>query len=262
MVDFHNHVLAGVDDGARDEAESRAAVERFVACGAQALIATPHFDASLVPQPERFAARMAALDDAWGVLQAWARDALPDLGLARGVELKLDLPDPDCTDERLRLAGGRFVLVEFAAMSVPARSDLPLRSIVDQGFVPVLAHPERYAGFDEELRRARDWKDAGALLQVNAGSLTGRYGERPRHNALLLLADGLADYLCSDYHARGAIATAELLGDATGEGDAYDVLVRANPHRLLQGLDPLPVPEAAPVSWWRRVARAIRSVGA
>ncbi|MGH7444111.1 MAG: tyrosine-protein phosphatase [Longimicrobiales bacterium] len=257
FVDFHNHVLAGVDDGARSEAESRAAVRQLVDAGATGVIATPHFDASLVEQPARFEARLVALDSAWAACADWSAAELPDLQIARGVELKLDVPDPDCSDERLRLAGGRFVLVEFPAMTVPLGSDLLLRAVIEQGFVPVLAHPERYAGFDEALRLARQWKNVGALLQVNAGSLAGRYGERPRHNTMLLLAEGLADYMCSDYHARGLIATTQVLADDVDEGSAWDLLVRTNPERLLQGLDPLPVPALAQPSWWRRMARVI-----
>lgn len=257
FVDFHNHVLAAVDDGARTEEESRAAVRALVDAGATGLIATPHFDASLVEQPARCTARFQAIDTAWAALAEWSATGLPDLRIARGVELKLDVSDPDCTDERLRLAGGRFVLVEFPAMTVPLGSDVPLRAIAEQGYVPVLAHPERYVGFDEGLRRAHQWKNAGALLQVNAGSLSGRYGERPRHNAALLLAEGLADYMCSDYHARGEITTTRVIADGVEEGSAWDVLLRTNPERLLQGTAPLPVPALAQRSWWRRVKRVI-----
>lgn len=257
FVDFHNHVLAGVDDGARSEAESRAALQAFFDAGAEAVIATPHFDASLVDQPERFAERMAALDRAWNALHGWAEDALPKLRLARGVELKLDVPEPDCTDERVRLAGGRFVLVEYAAMTVPIQSERPLRSIVAQGYVPVLAHPERYVGFDTELVRAREWKHAGALLQINAGSLTGRYGERARTNAMLLLGAGLADYLCSDYHARGDITTPAVLDAGTDEAEAFALLSRHNPRRLIEDEAPLAVPALQRRSWWHSVARAL-----
>lgn len=258
FIDFHNHVLAGVDDGARDQEESRAAVRTFVDAGATALVATPHFDGSLTEHAHRLRERMTGIDQAWEALRTWAASALPELRLGRGVELKLDVPEPDCSDERLRLDGGRFILVEFPGMQVPVRSELPLQAIVQQGFTPVLAHPERYGGFDEELRRAHRWKNAGALLQINAGSLTGRYGQRARTNAELLLAAGLADYLCSDFHSRGELATRQLLEDASRNTDTFAFLMRINPRRLLEGQMPLEVPAVSQQNpWWKRFARAM-----
>ncbi len=257
FVDFHNHVLPGVDDGARDVSESRAAVQAFVDAGAQALIATPHVDASLAGQHARLQRRMAAIEAAWDTLLSWADDAYPALQLLRGVELKLDVPDPDCSDPRLRLGGGRFILVEFPALSVPVHSEVPLYHLRSTGYVPVLAHPERYAGFDTELRRAHRWRDAGAFLQVNAGSITGRYGERVRANALRLLEAGLADYVCSDYHARGEIATTNLPGSGTDEAEIFALLSHGNPQRLLEDQEPLPVPPMERQAWWRALVRRL-----
>lgn len=257
FVDFHSHLLVGVDDGARDEEESRGAVRTFIAAGATALVTTPHFDGSLTEQPERMRERMSGLDRAWDALRTWVEQEVPSLRIGRGVELKLDVPEPDCSDERLRIDGGRFVLVEFPGMQVPVRSELPLQAIVRQGFTPVLAHPERYGGFDEELSRARRWKNAGALLQMNAGSLTGRYGQRARRNAELLLEAGMADYLCSDFHARGELATQQVLEAADHEAETLALLTRANPQRLLDGEMPLAVPAVSQHPWWKRVARAM-----
>jgi protein-tyrosine phosphatase len=258
FVDFHSHLLAGVDDGARDEEESRAAVGTFRAAGATALVTTPHFDGSLTGQPERMRERMSALDEAWEALRAWVEQEVPELRIGRGVELKLDVPEPDCSDPRVRLDGGRFVLVEFPGMQVPVRSELPLQAIARQGFTPVLAHPERYGGFDEELKRAHRWKNAGALLQINAGSLTGRYGQRARGNAELLLGAGLADFLCSDFHARGELATQQVLETADRDAEIFALLTRVNPQRLLDGELPIAVPAVSQGPWWKRVARAIR----
>lgn len=257
FVDFHNHVLAGVDDGARGVEESREAVRHFVAAGAIGLVATPHFDGSLIEQPQRMRERMSGIDLAWDALRTWAAAELPALRIGRGVELKLDVPEPDCSDARVRLDGGKFVLVEFPGMQVPVRSELPLQAIGRQGYTPVLAHPERYRGFDEELHRAHRWKNAGALLQVNAGSLTGRYGQRARHNAELLLEAGLADFLCSDYHARGELATQLVLEAADRMAETFALLTRVNPQRLLDGEMPLAVPPVAQNPWWRRFARAM-----
>lgn len=258
FVDFHCHVLPAIDDGARDPEQSRAAMRAFGAAGAAAVVATPHFDASLVDQPERFDGRMARIDDAFAALQAWSRVHVPALALHRGVELKLDVPEPCADDARLRLAGGPFVLVEFPGLTVPVQSVRPLSHLRAMGYWPILAHPERYGGFDSGLRHARAWKDAGALLQVNAGSILGAYGPEAQRNADALLVEGLADYVCSDYHGRREIATAELLANVSpDEYGLQDVLVRVNPQRMLEGEGPLPVAPVQRRRWWQQVTRAL-----
>ena len=107
-----------------------------------------------------------------------------------------------------------------------------------------------------------EWKDNGAFLQVNGPSLLGRYGEAPRLISFELLRRGWVDYLCSDYHARGAPLVADYR--ALLETDASEqahTLTESNPSRLLDGLAPLPVPQL-PVqrrTVWTRVAAMFRS---
>jgi protein-tyrosine phosphatase len=205
LFDIHNHVIPGVDDGARDAAEAVAALRRLADAGATAVLTTPHFDGSLTLDPARQRARLDALDRGWATLMA-APD-LPELELYRGVEIMLDVPDPRPTDERVRIAGGPFVLVEFPHMTIPPGATRPLETLRAADLIPVLAHPERYHGGgpsrEDLVAAAHRWRSAGAYLHVNGPSLVGRYGDAPRNRAVALLEAGLIDYLGSDYHARG-----------------------------------------------------------
>src|SRR5690606_33528679 len=136
-------------------------------------------------EPARLARRLDEIDGGRAKLDACAAET--GVAVHGGVELKLDVPEVDLSDPRLRLGGSRAVLVEFPFMSVPPRSAPVLSAIRQGGYVPVLAHPERYVGFDPGLNTARAWLDAGAVLQVNVGSLTGRYGPEARRFAFALL---------------------------------------------------------------------------
>jgi protein-tyrosine phosphatase len=260
LVDVHNHVVPGVDDGARDEVEAVAALERLVAEGATAVLTTPHFRGSLTLAPAIQAQRLAELDRGWERLLA--APGLPPVELFRGAEILLDLPEPQPDDERVRIAGGPFVLVEFPYMAVPPSATRPLEWLRSAGWVPVLAHPERYdgAGTSKEavVASARRWRDAGAYLQVNGPSLLGRYGDGPRRRAAALLEAGLVDYFGSDYHSRGEpmiddYRTAMLQG---GHQDAWTLLTQTNPSRMIQGQPPLPVPAVTlSRSWLDRLRR-------
>lgn len=258
-TDFHNHVIPGVDDGARDETESRSAVAAMAAQGITRIVATPHLDGSLTLDPAELTARLDQLDAGWARLTA----AIPADGgvrLDRGAEVKLDAPEVELSDPRLRLAGSNTVLVEFAHFTVPPRSEEALSRIVRAGYQPLLAHPERYHGVDPELRVVRSWLDAGAYLQVNAGSVLGRHGERAEKLAMRLLAGGWVHCMASDYHARGEPDTAAaraLLESWDGEEQA-GLLFEENPGRLLEDRGCLPAPPlTAPRSLRHRLKRWI-----
>jgi protein-tyrosine phosphatase len=262
MVDFHNHVMPGVDDGAQDLEESLEALRQMSAEGITELIATPHVDGSLtVGEPTALTARLAELDEAYADLHAAVAERGDLPRLQRGVELKLDTPQPDVSDPRLRLAGTAFVLTEFPFMSVPPQSARAIRWLRSEGWIPIVAHPERYRGIENNIATIESWRQAGAYLQVNCGSLLGRYGTEPRRVALMLLKRGWIDYLASDHHARGTLphrATRELL-EKLGGGEQAHLLLVTNPRRLLEGEAPLPIqPLAMRTAFWSRLAEVFR----
>ena len=144
-------------------------------------------------------------------------------------------------------------------MMVPPNSQDVLARIRAGGWTPVLAHPERYAGVNPMLGIARACREAGAVLQLNAGSLLARYGEDARRGAAALLERGWVHCVASDYHARGRVRLAELTALLAEHGGAEQarLLTEVNPAQILEGEPPIPV---APVrlrraGFWARVMR-------
>lgn len=222
--------------------ESRAALSSLRDSGVTLIVTTPHLRGSLTRDAKPLAERLAELDAGWARLQKIAAEEFPDLRVERGTEVMLDVPDPDVSDERVRLAGGRFVLFEFPHMTVPPQSISVLSELRMQGWYPVLAHPERYLGVQLEL--VGEWRRVGAHMQVNGRSLLGSYGPDSRNMALDMLRCGWADYLASDYHARGRPgirALREWLQEHGGQEQAC-LLMETNPGRLARGEAPLQVP--------------------
>lgn len=259
MIDLHCHLIPGVDDGAAGIEETRAALKLMHAHGVRALVATPHLDASATLRADRFSAELDRIDSGWRALHELVTAELPDFRVERGAEVMLDVRGPNLSDPRVRLAGTEFVLLEFPYMAVPRNSAAAIGELRADGWVPVIAHPERYAGADDPLETAKAWRKAGGLLQLNGGSLLGRYGPRARDVAWRLLRQGLADYLSSDYHARGRYSIADVrlrLSESAGEEQAR-LLMEVNPERLLANLPPDPVPPLPepPPSRWRRLLR-------
>jgi tyrosine-protein phosphatase YwqE len=249
ITDFHSHLVPGVDDGAREPEDSAAALGRFRAEGATQIITTPHFMASLTLDAPKLEARLAELDAGWAslreVVAADAARAGSALRVERGAEVMLDVLNPDLSDERLRLAGGSFVLVEYPMLRLPpVNADVALSGLRDRGWNPVVAHPERYRNLEPSLAELATFRRAGAFMQVNAGSLFGDYGKTAAGHARRILAAGEADYVASDYHARGEPGLQRFvraMQDA-GFGEQAELLTMTNPARLLAGEPPLRVP--------------------
>ena len=260
VVDFHNHVIPAVDDGAQTATEATEALNAFADDGVTTVVATPHVDASITLREDALSDRMAALDFGYIELQRISRE-VGRVRIERGVELLLDVPEPNLSDPRLRLGGGKFFLMEFPFMMVPPQSARVIKSISESGFKPIIAHPERYHGFAHEIDLAGEWKTQGALLQVNGGSLLGRYGAEARRIAFELLERGWVDYLCSDYHARGATLVADYraLLEKMEATEQVHTLMETNPRRMLEGSEPLPVaPLRGKPTLWTRMTGLFR----
>lgn len=257
MTDIHSHLIPGVDDGAATAEQAVEGVRAMWEQGVTTVVATPHLSGALTRVPERLEARLAELDAGWAVLRGAARAGSPGVRLERGVELMLDTPAPDLSDPRLRLAGSRFVLLEFAGMMVPPAVGEALRGLVESGVVPVVAHPERYPAVQLAPERVAEWVEIGCRLQVNAGSLLGRYGAPAGDAALAILRNGWASYLASDYHARGrpALSRARAYLEELGAAEQAELLLSANPRRIPDDQDPAPVPplRTPKRGWWSRL---------
>ncbi|NJD20689.1 MAG: hypothetical protein FIA95_15570 [Gemmatimonadetes bacterium] len=256
FADIHNHLVPHVDDGARTVEDTLEAVGRMTSVGIRSIITTPHIDGSLTLEPAALEGRLQEVTAAFEVAFAAVADSFPDVELRRGHEVMMDIPDVDFGDPRMRMAGTRFVLVEWPRLQLPPGTARVLRRIRAQGYVPVIAHPERYVGMDVDM--AASWREAGALLQVTYGALDGRYGNEARVMAYRLLRRGWADYLASDFHARPDREIykeeAQEHLEHAGAQEAFVMLSATNPSRILGDEMPLPVPPLPRASgFWARV---------
>lgn len=263
MIDLHSHLVPDVDDGARTLEGALTAVGRLADEGVDRIVTTPHVDASVARDPARFGARMASVDEAFERLRERVTVERPDLEFGRGFEVMLDDPFPDLSDARLRLAGTRFVLVEWPRLRIPPSTPEVIVRIREQGWVPLIAHPERYASILRDFRIVGAWRKAGACLQMNHGSLLGRYGDAPRMAAMRLLEGGWIDVLSSDFHGRPHLSTfvPEIRAwFAEREFDeVFELLTVTNPARILADEHPDAVPSVTVErGLWDRITGFLR----
>ena len=215
MIDIHAHILPGVDDGSEDMTESVRMAEMAVKSGVRAIVVTPHYD---IPEeePKDLQVMRAGLRHLRGVL---AERQIP-LELYSGMEI---FGTPDTADrladgELVTLADSRYPLIEFPFTGYAMEATSILESVRDLGLLPIVAHPERYRYVQSDPEILNVWFDMGCLLQVNRGSLMGRFGHVCLELAEEMLERGFAAFIASDAHGADV--------RTTGMKDVYDTVSR------------------------------------
>lgn len=236
MIDLHVHILPGLDDGARSPEEALAMAQRACADGITSVVATPHVISGLYPNSREVI--LEAVEQFNGIV---VREGLP-LKILPGAEYRIepDLPERMARGDLLTLNdGGRYLLVELPSSLIPHYTGRVVYELLLQGVVPVIAHPERNAGFTKEPSLLYDLINRGTLSQITAGSFTGLFGSRAAAAARLFLEHGCAHFMASDGHSPNGRAPviAKALREVAQRLGAKEAgrLVRDNPQRVVKG---------------------------
>ncbi len=199
MIDLHCHILPFVDDGADNAAVACAMAEYTLLSGVGTIVATPHCNL----RGARGNYRSEASANGLAMFRALLRQHRIPLRVLPGAEVFAHMTGfPELLrDKRLpTLNNSRYLLTEFNFTSSGETMTHLLELISAQGYVPVVAHPERYAAVQEDHDLAAYWFSRGYLLQLNKGSILKRLGKEAYHTALFLLRSGLVDVIASDGH--------------------------------------------------------------
>ena len=193
MIDLHSHILPELDDGSQSLQESLAMARMAVDSGVTAMVATPHC----------VDARAREAFDSWKLLRQALRENRIPLKLFPGMEIF-------GTEDTLRLLkegklftlnGSRYPLVEFSFHSDGQEETRILSTLCKAGLRPIVAHPERYSYIQQDPEMVNRWYRMGCLMQLNRGSLLGRFGFRAQEMATELVERNFAAAVSSDAHS-------------------------------------------------------------
>ncbi len=196
MVDIHIHVIPGIDDGSDNLEESLSMLHIAAEQGVTSVVATPHSSAFDFGY-DQVLREYAALQNA--VLE----EKIP-VRILMGTEILCYESDMDEIIHYLQsgiyptLNRTRYVLAEFFPNAANKAIYYCLRRLQEAGFIPVLAHAERYHNFD--LESAIELHSEGVLIQINVYSVRQENYDRIRKRARKLLEHRLVDFVGSDAH--------------------------------------------------------------
>ena len=195
FTDIHNHILPGIDDGAKTPEDSLKLLKHFRELGITNLICTPHTIQDFYPNtPASIQGAQQNLQDFLDVKQETdfkiraSSEYMMDSGLVDLLEAKHILPLKD-----------QYVLVEMSYLQPPVNLREILFKVGNAGYTPVLAHPERYAFYHNKYDTYTELKSI-CKFQLNALSISGYYGPGIAKIALRLLAENKFDFIGTDTH--------------------------------------------------------------
>ena len=196
FFDMHTHFLCGVDDGAKDEHESHKLLRMAYEDGTRAICLTPHFN------PYLFGDTSAASERAFERLREYAAEEFPDLELYLGHELGYyDSCLSALGEGRCRtLSGSRYLLVDFPAGVPFSTLRQGTARLLQMGYIPVLAHAERYRALGFHFKWLYEFVACGGLVQLNAGSAVGDFGKFEQKQFKKIVQADLAHVVSSDGH--------------------------------------------------------------
>lgn len=189
--EIHCHVLPGIDDGAKDVEDSLRLLEKYTSLGCNRIVATPHTMSGIYDNTP------STIENSYDLI----KNQVDGLQLSFSSEYMIDENFSALLENNSILPlHENYVLIEMSYFQPPENIKEIIFKIGTLGYIPILAHPERYAYYHNKPAIFQDFKSRGCLLQLNALSLSEHYGSACQKIALKLLKEGLYDFIGIDTH--------------------------------------------------------------
>lgn len=196
MMDLHCHILPGVDDGAQDLNDSLAMAKKAVKQGITHILCTPHHNQRFQNPKNEILAKVP-------LLQKELDDRGIPLTLFEGQEVRIhsNLLE-EIKEDRILFADveDRYLLVEFPSSEIPVYAENLLYQLRKEDIVPIIVHPERNKGFQDDPNQILNYLNMGCLAQLTAPSIVGVFGKDVQRLSEQYVAHGLVQMVASDAH--------------------------------------------------------------
>jgi protein-tyrosine phosphatase len=260
MIDIHCHILPGLDDGPATLEESVEMCRIAYADGIRTIVATPHYRPGSYEYPSHVV--QSKIDE--------LRSSLSEGGINIQIYLGADVTVTPELEKHLQIkpyltinATGRYFLAEFPHAAVPPNWEKFLFTLIRQGIVPIITHPERNGWFLSHPDALVSFVRAGGLVQITALSVTGEGGIESRRYTSHLLKNGLAHIIATDAHSVNArkplLSSAVELAESLVGRERVAAMVNDIPKAVIEGrkviVEDLEVSVQKRRSWFRRIAR-------
>lgn len=197
MIDMHNHILYGIDDGCKTIEESIETIKNMKKIGFNTIVLTPHYieDSSFKANNNLKLLRLEILKE-----ELLKNNIDVNLFLGNEIFINESINELIINKEIRSINNTRYILIELPFNNQILNLDDYLYELKLKGYKIIIAHPERYTYFKDNYEEARKLYDSGVLFQVNYGSIIGQYGSSSLKLVKKLLKDDMVDFISTDIH--------------------------------------------------------------
>lgn len=232
IIDIHSHLVYDVDDGAKDIGETLYMIKEAYNAGFTDIILTPHY------MEDFYIKETLEISKKISIIKEELRDIKVNLYEGNEIYANSNLIELIKERKATSLAKSKYILFELPMQELPINLDEIVYNILENGGVPVIAHPERYLYVHNDPNILIDYIDKGVLFQANYGSLIGIYGTKTKEIVKSLLLNNMIHFLGSDNHRPNSIyrempKIIDMLNKIIGK-ERVEELTTINPVRILK----------------------------
>lgn len=234
MIDIHNHLLFGIDDGSKTVEESIDILKDMEMSGFTDIILTPHFikDSKYSNTRENNLERLNVLKE-----ELKKNNIAINLYLGNEIYIDDDIANLIKNGQVSSLNNTNYLLIELPMSGEYSGYQEVFRHLLKLGYRVVLAHPERYLSFQEDFNKVYELEEIGVYFQSNIDSLIGKYGPAAEKMVRRLLKENKLAFLSTDIHHKkhdyNNWKEAKKIALKYVTEKVYDTLTRVNPNLLI-----------------------------
>ena len=197
MTDTHSHILFGIDDGSSSLKESIELLKKMKDTGFNNVILTPHyiegsvFNANNIDKMNRYEMLLEELEK---------QNIDINIYLGNEIFISNNILSNIKRNQILSLNNTKYLLIELPFHNKILNLEDIIYEIKIKGYIPIIAHPERYTYFQENKDLIDKLREEEVLFQANYASILGYYGKSSEKLMKYMLKKGYIDYLGTDIH--------------------------------------------------------------
>lgn len=195
IIDIHNHILPGVDDGAKTIEESIESIKYLKKLGITDIVLTSHYINNT-----KYQINVLKRKEILKELKKETKDLDINLYLGNEIFVSDKIIELLNKGEITTLNGSKYILIEFPLNQVLHHIEEVVCDLNEIGLVPIIAHPERYRYFKENYAKLEELLEYKCLLQCNIESINGKYGKTAKKIFKKLIKEKRVTFLATDFH--------------------------------------------------------------
>lgn len=197
MIDIHNHILIGADDGPKTKEDAISLITQAKEEGITSVVATPHHLHS------RYSNTVSNVKSKVNEIISIEEIKKLNIEIYYGQEIRItdQILSEIKNGDIVGINNSRYLLIELPSNEVPHYTHSLLNELQVLGYVPIIVHPERNRAIAQNLDLLFQLINGGALSQITSTSLNGSMGKNIKKITLQMIDNNLTHFIASDAHS-------------------------------------------------------------